>query len=101
MDSKITTSNIREKLSVGQIYKNGGRRYFRVETLDEKSIGIQEIRPEGPSGKILTLGKETFLSLHRNKNYEHVMFFGEVDGRWREKTDLSVESMIQANRFMV
>jgi hypothetical protein len=101
MATLINNTNIQELLAVGQIFKNSDRRYFRVETLDETSISIQQIKPDGPDGRKLSLSRSTFIALFKNKTYEHIRFFSQDEnGRWREKSDLGLEGQIGANRFM-
>jgi hypothetical protein len=91
-------------LQAGQFYRNAANRYFKVESLTETAMTLQEHGPDGPSGKMLNMGRGTFEAMLKNKNYDLAKSYGYDETRkmWREKARCMVtEGSISANRFLV
>lgn len=91
-------------IQIGEFYRNGSNRYFKIEDLTDNKIILQEHTFTGPSGKMLSMNRNSFEALYKNKNYELAKSYGydEVENRWKEKSRcVMTEAAISANRYIV
>lgn len=89
-------------ITTGTFLRNGGNRYFRIETLTAETVTFMEYNGNGPTEKQTTMSRKVFDALFKNKNYCIVKYIYSLkQGRWIEKRDLLVDGMIGANRYLI
>jgi len=88
--------------NTGNFYRNGGNRYFHIESANESMVIYQEYTYAGASGRILKMPRATWDQLLKHKNFVQIHFFKSIKtGRWMERRDWGAEAAIGANRYLV
>lgn len=95
-------TEINNNLSEGQFYRNGGNRYFRIESLSETGVTYQEYNALGESGKFLSMSRATFCQLLKNRYMTLARFrYNAQEGRWTENREWELERAYEFNRNLV
>lgn len=95
-------TEINNALTEGQFYRNGGNRYFRIESLSETSVTYQEYNAQGETGKHLTMSRTVFAQLLKNRYMTTVRFrFDARANRWTENRQWAIERAYEFNRNLV
>jgi hypothetical protein len=95
-------TEINNKLTEGQFYRNGGNRYFRIESLSETSVTYQEYNALGETGKHLTMSRTVFCQLLKNRYMTEARFrFDAKANRWTENREYELERQFEFNRNLV
>ena len=98
----MANANLNNNLAEAQFYRNGGNRYFLIESLTETGVTYQEYDGHGATGKIMTMNRSTFVQLLKNKYMTLVNYrYDQAAGRWTENRDWAMERQYEFNRCLV